>query len=93
MSHSSPCRSMSRPVTQLLSAIAGIAAFSVVLAQAPPVTPVFASLDKNADGKVSLAEASADDELFVAFKNLDTDKNGELSKEEFAAFQRNRRAS
>jgi Ca2+-binding EF-hand superfamily protein len=84
---------MSRPVAQILSAIAAVAAVGVVLAQSAEVTPVFASLDKNADGKVSLAEASTNDELFVAFKSLDTDKNGELSKEEFAAFQKGRRAS
>ena len=84
---------MSRPVARLLSAIAGFFVVGLIHAQTPPVTAVFESLDKNADGKVSLAEASSDDELFVAFKNLDTDKNGELSKEEYAAFQRKRRAS
>jgi len=84
---------MSHPVAHILSAVAGIAAFGVVLAQTPTATPVFESIDKNADGKVSLAEASNNDELFVAFKNLDTDKNGELSKEEFAAYQKKRSAS
>lgn len=85
---------MSQRVTQLLSAIAGLAAAcSVIAADAPQTTPVFESLDKNADGKVSLAEASSDDALFVAFKNLDTDKNGELSKEEFAAYQQKKRTT
>jgi Ca2+-binding EF-hand superfamily protein len=84
---------MSRPVARILSAIAGSAVLGLANAQTPAVTTVFDSLDKNADGKVSLAEASSDDELFVVFKNLDMDKNGELSKEEFAAFQRKRRAS
>jgi hypothetical protein len=76
---------MSQRVAQILSAIAGLAAFTISIAQAP--APVFESLDKNADGKVSLSEASSNDELFVAFKRLDADKNGELSKEEFAAYQ------
>jgi Ca2+-binding EF-hand superfamily protein len=84
---------MSRSIAQLLAALAGSAAVAVAVAQtpAPAVTPVFESLDKNADGKVSLAEATNDDELFVAFKTLDKDKNGELSKEEFAAHQSKKR--
>jgi Ca2+-binding EF-hand superfamily protein len=44
----------------------------------------FESLDKNGDGKISLNEASTDDALFVAFKQLDTNKDGELTREEFA---------
>ena len=84
---------MSRPVARILSAIAGCLVVGLTHAQSQPTTVVFESLDKNRDGKVSLAEASGDDELFVAFKNLDTDKNGELSKEEYAAFERKRRTS
>jgi Ca2+-binding EF-hand superfamily protein len=49
--------------------------------------PSFESLDKNADGKISLDEASADPALFTAFKTLDTNKDGYLSKEEFSAFK------
>lgn len=52
--------------------------------------PTFESLDKNSDGKVSLNEASDHDALFVAFKSLDTNKDGVLSREEFAAFQRDK---
>lgn len=86
---------MSRRVAQTLSALAGVAMFGAVLAQtsSPAPTAAFESLDKNSDGKVSLAEASGNDELFVAFKTLDTDKNGELSKEEFAALQQKKRGA
>jgi Ca2+-binding EF-hand superfamily protein len=47
--------------------------------------PTFESLDKNADGQISIQEATANDDLFVAFKKLDTNKDGMLSKAEFAA--------
>ena len=80
---------MSR-VAQILTLIAGVTAVTAALAQTQPqttTTAVFESLDKNADGKVTLAEASTNDDLFVAFKGLDKDKNGELSKEEFAVYQ------
>ena len=55
---------------------------------ADPAMPTFESLDKNSDGKVSLNEASDNDALFVAFKGLDTNKDGMLSREEFAAYQK-----
>jgi Ca2+-binding EF-hand superfamily protein len=57
---------------------------STAFAQA---APSFASLDKNADGKLSLDEASANDKLFVAFKSLDKDKDGSLTQQEFAAYK------
>ena len=41
--------------------------------------PSFEALDKNSDGKVSLNEAADNDALFVAFKGLDTNKDGMLS--------------
>jgi Ca2+-binding EF-hand superfamily protein len=89
---------MSR-VAQILTMIAGAAAVTTALAQTPTqpqtttTTAVFESLDKNADGKVTLAEASTNDDLFVAFKALDKDKNGELSKEEFAGYQPKKRGA
>ncbi|HEX7116539.1 MAG TPA: hypothetical protein VF193_15540 [Steroidobacter sp.] len=49
--------------------------------------PVFESLDKDKNGKVSVNEAAEHDALFVAFESLDKDKDGELTKEEFARYQ------
>lgn len=63
----------------------GICAAGLVLAQA---MPTFESLDKNSDGKVSIQEATAHDDLFVAFKRLDKNKDGELSREEFAEYSK-----
>lgn len=48
--------------------------------------PVFAKLDANSDGKLSLNEASAHDALFIAFKKLDVNRDGELTQAEFAAY-------
>ncbi len=50
---------------------------SVALA-ADAAKPSFEALDKNSDGKVSLNEAADNDALFVAFKGLDTNKDGVL---------------
>ena len=62
----------------------GSLAMGSALAQAKPT---FESLDKNGDGKISLSEASGHDALFVAFKSLDGDKDGELTREEFAKYK------
>jgi Ca2+-binding EF-hand superfamily protein len=48
----------------------------------------FESLDKNSDGQISIQEATSNDDLFVAFKQLDTNKDGALSKAEFAQFKK-----
>ena len=65
--------------------LAGLLAAPV--AGAADQKPTFESLDKNGDGKVSVQEATAHDALFVAFKSLDGDKDGELTREEFARYQ------
>jgi Ca2+-binding EF-hand superfamily protein len=39
---------------------------------------------------VSLNEAAENDALFVAFKSLDTNKDGVLSREEFAAYMKDK---
>ncbi len=74
----------SRITAPALLASLGLLAGGAVLAQAKPS---FESLDKNGDGKISLNEASTDDALFVAFKGLDANKDGELTREEFAKYK------
>lgn len=51
-----------------------------------PVSTTFESLDKNADGNLSLDEASVNDKLFTVFQGLDKNKDGMLSKGEYAAY-------
>jgi Ca2+-binding EF-hand superfamily protein len=78
-------------IRQVPIALAALAACSLALAaESAGAKPSFDSLDKNADGKVSLNEAADNDALFVAFKSLDSNKDGTLSKEEFAAYQRDK---
>jgi hypothetical protein len=47
----------------------------------------FESLDKDSNGKIDLNEASDNDDLFVAFKNLDKNRDGALTKDEFATYK------
>jgi Ca2+-binding EF-hand superfamily protein len=72
----------------VLGAFAAIAGSVVLAAESGGAKPTFEALDKNSDGKVSLNEAADNDALFVAFKSLDANKDGILSREEFAAYQR-----
>ncbi|MGO2011819.1 MAG: EF-hand domain-containing protein [Pseudoalteromonas sp.] len=44
----------------------------------------FDTLDVDGSGSISQSEASIDAELMSMFTELDTDQNGELSKEEFS---------
>jgi hypothetical protein len=78
---------MPRSSTGAASILALFAAGLAIAALAAEA-PSFDSLDKDKDGKVSVAEASGHDALFVAFKNLDKDKDGLLTREEFAAFEK-----
>ncbi|MFU2510699.1 MAG: EF-hand domain-containing protein [Pseudoalteromonas prydzensis] len=47
----------------------------------------FDTFDTNGDGVISQKEASVNAQLVEIFADLDTDSNGELSKEEFAKVQ------
>jgi Ca2+-binding EF-hand superfamily protein len=77
-------------IRTVLSVVLAVFAAAALAAESGGAKPSFESLDKNSDGKVSLNEAADNDALFVAFKNLDTDKDGVLSREEFAAYQRDK---
>ena len=44
----------------------------------------FDTLDVDGSGTISQVEASVDAKLMSMFSELDTDQNGELSKEEFS---------
>jgi Ca2+-binding EF-hand superfamily protein len=69
-------------------------AFTAVLmligatALAAEVSPIdtFRKLDRNADGKLSSAEAKVRPELETAFESLDTDHDGFLSPSEFGTW-------
>ena len=77
--------------TQVSVVVLGVVAAAAALAaESGGAKPSFDALDKNSDGKVSLNEAADNDALFVAFKGLDTTKDGVLSREEFAAYQRDK---
>jgi hypothetical protein len=52
-----------------------------------PSTDARAEIDRNGDGKITKAEASADNELARRFKSLDTDNSGKLDSAEFARFE------
>jgi Ca2+-binding EF-hand superfamily protein len=74
-----------RVASMTVTVLAGMLA--VPAAGAAEQKATFESLDKNGDGKVSVQEATVNDALFVAFRNLDSNKDGELTREEFARHQ------
>ena len=82
---------MARSLTAAASVLALVAAGFGAQAYAAD-EPSFDALDKDHDGKVSVAEAAHHDALFVAFKSLDKDKDGMLTREEFAAYHKQKPA-
>ena len=53
----------------------------------------FGQLDKNHDGKLSLAEARSVPDLEMAFDSLDVNHDGYLSMEEFQAWPRAKKSA
>lgn len=82
-------RILSRASLLGLTGLVMTTAFSPGRAQDSSASPLpsFESLDKNGDGRISLSEAAENDALFVAFKELDKDRDGMLTPEEFAAYK------
>jgi hypothetical protein len=65
--------------------IAGVIALTSVGAFA--ATDIFAALDVNEDNMLSAKEASIDTTLATIFNELDSNKDGFVSKEEFSVLQ------
>ena len=57
----------------------------IVAAQSESTAPSFAALDADADGRISAAEAQADQRVVERFREADLDRDGYLSAEEFKA--------
>ena len=78
------------PISIVLGVLAAWVCGVALAAETAGAKPTFEALDKDSDGKVSVNEAADNDALFVAFKSLDTNKDGALSREEFAVYQRDK---
>lgn len=82
---------MKKAVLGIGAALVAVAAFANDPNQDTKVAAVdansatFAKLDADMDGRVSALEAANDTKVATAFTAADADKDGYLSKEEFAA--------
>lgn len=76
-----------RPMRACAVVLACVFAAAAAQAAQTDREATFESLDRNGDSQVSVAEASENDALFVAFKNLDKNRDGELTRDEFAKYQ------
>lgn len=64
-----------------------LALIALVSSSAAFAASDFDTLDVDGDGVISQSEAAADAKLMSMFSELDTDQNGELSKEEFSKYK------
>jgi Ca2+-binding EF-hand superfamily protein len=79
--------------TAALAALASLVCISSLAAETParnetakPGQRTFEAYDKNKDGKITADEAREDQALSKLFSGLDGDKDGGISRAEFAAY-------
>jgi Ca2+-binding EF-hand superfamily protein len=75
------------PITTTLAAVALLAGNAVQAAGQSETTSTFQTLDSDANGTISAAEAKANPDLHARWQELDTDKNNQLDTAEFSAFE------
>ncbi len=68
----------------IITAAAAALLAGTALAGETMASTSFESLDKNADGRVTVSEATADKGLASGFATADANSDGAVSKEEFA---------
>lgn len=72
------------PIASTLAALALLVGNSI---QAEAQKGLFETLDTDANGSISVEEASANPALHARWQELDGDKNNQLDKSEFSAFE------
>lgn len=60
-------------------------------AEPPPMSEIFAELDRDKDGSLTTDEASRNEEVAAAFERLDESRDGRLDLAEFAQLRSVRR--
>jgi len=70
----------------LITAAAALLAVTA-FADETMASTTFESLDKNADGRITVSEATADKSLASNFATADANSDGAVSKEEFAKWK------
>ena len=74
-------------IKQTVVTMSAVLAFGLGTAAFAGKTAALSSLDVDADGSISRAEAGADAELMARWSDIDLDGDGMLSAEEYAALQ------